>query len=501
LVQAFESLAVRKNIKLNFNSEMDSKELYIDVDKFEKIINNLLSNAFKFTPEYGNIEILVYTGEAFPGKFQKNPETFDQNASPQQSKIQNPISKILDITISNTGPGIPPDKIDKIFDRFYQIDDSYTKDEEGTGIGLALTKELVELHHGTIDVQCNEIGEHPPVSLPVGDSTFPYKSGSTTRRDPLDRMDLFQTTFTVSLHIGNDHLAENEIIQDISDPDSQTIIVPESLIEDDPRSNIQYPTSNIKHQISKPLVLVVEDNADLRQYIRSNMDGEYQIKEAENGEEGFKKATNDIPDLIISDVMMPKIDGFEFCDKIKTDERTSHIPVILLTARDDMESKIEGLEFGADDYISKPFEVDELKVRSKNLIEQRKKLREKFSKMIELNPADITASSRDEQFLQRLLTVFEKHRSESGYSTENFAREVGMSRSQLNRKLRALINLSTHGFILNLRLKKAAQLLKKTAGSVSEIAYTVGFNNPANFAKAFRRQYGQSPSDFAKEKQ
>ena len=247
-------------------------------------------------------------------------------------------------------------------------------------------------------------------------------------------------------------------------------------------------------------MLIVEDNPDVISYISSFLEKDYHIITAENGKTGLKKALDKFPDLIISDVMMPEMDGFELCNKLKADQRTSHIPVILLTAKADLDSRIEGLEFGADDYISKPFEADELKARVKNLIEQRRKLREKFIRMIEIKPGEVAASSMDEQFLQRLLTVFEKHLSESGYSTENFAREVGMSRSQLNRKLRALTDLSTHGFILNLRLKRAVQLLKKAAGSVSEIAYTVGFNNPANFAKAFRRQYDQSPSDFAKKK-
>ena len=232
-------------------------------------------------------------------------------------------------------------------------------------------------------------------------------------------------------------------------------------------------------------------------YICSFLENEFRIITAENGRLGLKKTLDKVPDLVISDVMMPEMDGLELCEKLKSDERTSHIPVILLTAKADLNSRIEGLEFGADDYISKPFEADELKVRSKNLIEQRKKLREKFTKMIDIKPGEVTTSSLDEKFLQRLLTVFEKHLSESEYSTENFAWEVGMSRSQLNRKLRALTDLSTHKFILNLRMKRAAQLLKKKVGSISEIAYTVGFNSPSKFARAFRIHYGQTPSKFS----
>jgi YesN/AraC family two-component response regulator len=200
---------------------------------------------------------------------------------------------------------------------------------------------------------------------------------------------------------------------------------------------------------------------------------------------------------VISDVMMPEMNGYELCEKIKSDERTSHIPVILLTAKADMDSKIEGLEFGADDYICKPFDAKELQARAKNLINQRKKLHEKFSRMIDIKPGEIAASSMDEQFLKRLFYVFEDHVAESDFSTEDFAREVGMSRSNLHRKLQALTNQPTHKFLRTLRLKRAAQLLKKSAGTVTEIAYEVGFNNPSYFSRIFRKQFGQTPSEFA----
>jgi DNA-binding response OmpR family regulator len=229
------------------------------------------------------------------------------------------------------------------------------------------------------------------------------------------------------------------------------------------------------------------------------MENDYRILIAENGKSGLKKILEKYPDLIISDVMMPEMDGFELCQKIKSDERISHIPVILLTAKADLDSRIEGLEYGADDYINKPFESAELQIRVKNLIEQRIKLREKFSRLVEIIPGDVTASSMDEQFLNRLITVFEKHISESGFSTEVFAREVGVSKTHLNRKLRAITALPTHGFILNLRLKRAAQLLKIKAATVSEIAYSVGFESPSKFARAFRNHYGKSPRDFLSE--
>lgn len=246
-----------------------------------------------------------------------------------------------------------------------------------------------------------------------------------------------------------------------------------------------------------PIVLIVEDNADVRTYIRDYLEKEYQIMEAVDGEDGFEKSAEAVPDLIISDVMMPKMDGHELCRKLKTDERTSHIPVILLTARAGGESKVEGLETGADDYIIKPFDARELQVRVKNLIEQRRKLRERFRKEIRLQPKDIAVTSMDEEFLQKVMNVIEENLSDPEFSTEEFAKKVALSRSQLHRKLRALTDYPTHEFIRMYRLKRAAQLLQHHAGTVTEICYDVGFNSLSHFAKAFRELFGQSPSEFA----
>jgi YesN/AraC family two-component response regulator len=230
------------------------------------------------------------------------------------------------------------------------------------------------------------------------------------------------------------------------------------------------------------------------------METDYRIITAENGKEGLRKTIDKYPDLIISDIMMPEMDGFELCQKIKTDERISHIPVILLTAKADLDSKINGLDFGADDYVTKPFEAKELQIRSRNLIEQRRKLREKLNRMLDFQPIDIAATSIDENFLKRFMEIFENCISEPNLSTERIAAEVGMSRSNLNRKLKALTEQSTHEFIRTLRLKRAAKLLKKSVGTVAEVAYRVGFSNPAHFAKAFRQMFGQSPSNFSPDK-
>jgi signal transduction histidine kinase/DNA-binding response OmpR family regulator/ligand-binding sensor domain-containing protein len=504
VISAFESLAVSRNIALDFICPEKSILAYYDRDKLEKIITNLISNAFKFTPEGGRIEVAVGSssgsskGEAFPGKILNKSNAMGPIASPQRPQT-------IQITISNTGPGIPPEQLDKIFDRFYQADTTFKKElapldsvsnatqstkeqtyptgEQGSGIGLALTKELVELHHGTITVSSG-LEKYPPQS-------------------PLGRGEAYLTTFSIILPISKEHFTEDEIIETPS----------REIIETDfpPRKGGQRGVSKISEEITisqqikpsaisnrSPLLLIVEDNPDVTSYICTFMENDFRIITAENGRIGLTKTINKYPDLVISDVMMPEMDGFELCNKIKSDQRTSHIPVILLTAKADMDSKIEGLEFGADDYISKPFDAKELHARVKNLIEQRKKLREKFSQATEIKPGEIATTSMDEQFLKRLLVVFENHVSESDFSTDDFAREVGMSRSNLHRKLQALTNQPTHEFIRSLRLKRAAQLLKKSAGSVTEIAYAVGFNNLSYFTKTFRQQFGQNPREFAK---
>jgi DNA-binding response OmpR family regulator len=246
------------------------------------------------------------------------------------------------------------------------------------------------------------------------------------------------------------------------------------------------------------IILIVEDNADLRKYISGNLDNQYRIFEAENGEEGLERATNEIPDLIISDIMMPKMDGFEFCARIKTDERTSHIPVILITARAAQEDKLEGLETGADDYITKPFDNRELNVRVKNLIEQRRKLRERFARESNFIIDEIAHTSTDEKFIKRVMDIISRHISDSKFNIETLSEKAGISRMHLHRKILGLFGQSPGDFLRTIRLKRGAELLKEKSGNISEIAYEVGFENPANFSTSFRQQFGISPSEYSK---
>jgi DNA-binding response OmpR family regulator len=245
-----------------------------------------------------------------------------------------------------------------------------------------------------------------------------------------------------------------------------------------------------------PLVLIVEDNQDLRTYLHESLAASYHILEANNGLEGYKQAIERIPDLVLSDVMMPKMDGTELCQKLKTDERTSHIPIILLTAKGDRESKLEGLEIGADEYLTKPFEFTELLVRIKNLIEGRKKLRECYSREITWQPSAISITSADERFLQKLMQVLDESIADSTFGVEQLGQELAMSRMQLFRKLKALTNQSPGEFIRSLRLQRGAELLAKGAGTVAEVAFLVGFNDPSYFTKCFQKQYGKTPSEY-----
>jgi signal transduction histidine kinase/DNA-binding response OmpR family regulator len=445
IVQSFESQAKLKGIELKFQSEQDEIIAFIDRDKIENIFYNLLSNALKFTSQGGNVAVVC--------------------------KIQfvNRKSEIV-IAVADTGIGIPPNRLDKIFNRFYQVDDSYTREHEGSGIGLALTRELVDLHHGKIEVE-SELNKG--------------------------------TTFRVYLPLGKEHLKPEEIAADQSasadsEPAGGLHIEEPSKDSDSTRSDLRHSEGFAppSHRKALPLVLIVEDNRDMRSYMQDCLASDYRVIEAVDGEDGLHRAIDKIPDLIISDVMMPRMDGFEMCGRLKSDERTSHIPIILLTARASAESKIKGLELGADDYLIKPFDRTELLVRAKNLIEQRRKLRERFSRDISLQPKEIAVTSYDEKFLQRTMDIIEQHLADSEFTIDSLLKEVGMSRMQLHRKLRALINCSASEFIRVLRLKRAAQLLQQKSGNVTEVAFEVGFNNLSYFSRCFRQQFGKLPSEY-----
>ena len=444
VLSSFTSLAEHRNIDFIFNREPVAQQnkqkeafLYIDPEKFETIIYNLVSNAFKFSPEGSIIEIEV-----------------------------TPHLHYVDIRFTNTGVGIPEDKLPHIFNRFYQVDETSSKGYEGTGIGLALVKELVELHDGEIKVVSIEGKE---------------------------------TTFEIRIPIGRAHYKPEQVIETTSETNDITIneIDVSSFTEEIVSSpeKEKPPTTDVQAKI----ILVVEDNFDLRNYISEQLKEQYTVFEAEDGLKGLEISEKIIPDLIISDIMMPKMDGYEMCKKLKKDFKTSHIPIIMLTAKAAKDAKLEGLEAGADDYLIKPFDANELLVRVRNLIKIREQMREKFRIEMILKPREVIVPSSEKTFVEKIVDIVEKNINNEKFGVDELSSELGLSRSQLHRKLKAITDQSTTEFIRNYRLKRAADLIKQDAGNMAEIAYQVGFSSQAYFTKSFTELFGCSPGEYKKQ--
>jgi len=446
IVASFESYARRKEIDLVFKPplQLTSLIVYIDPDKMEKAMINLLSNALKYTPEGGTVKITI------------SLEKIDSKEG-------------VAIRVKDSGIGISQDALPHIFDYFYRYRNENNFGEEGAGIGLALTKELISLHHGDITVTSGE---------DVG------------------------SEFTIRLLLGKDFLKPEEIISEhVEDWElSETTMPPQPSIKQVETGTFQMEQERIlKPHSNTATILLVEDNPDMRAYLRRHLQLNYRLIEATNGKDGLQKAASDIPDLIISDVMMPYMDGYELCKNLKTNELTSHIPVILLTAKGSPESKIEGLEMGAVDYLTKPVDIEELNLRLKNLIEFQTKFQERLRKQIttlDVTIAGMPVTSADERFLKKAMEIVEKEITKSNFNATKFANEMAMSRAHLNRKLCGLLGQKTNEFIRTIRLKRAAELLRKGSGSVSEIAYQVGFNHLSYFARCFKVQYSVMPSEY-----
>ena len=435
---SFSALAERKQIRYHFRYPKENPVLYFDGDKLEKIITNLLSNAFKFTPAG---EEVIFTARLKPGK---------SNGTAAR--------QILELEVKDSGAGMDEEQLQNIFQRFYQAHSLQNSDSEGSGIGLSLVKELVDLQGGEISVSSQK------------------GKGSS---------------FKVSLA-----LQEADFDEYVKEPVKE-IEVPILDSEQENGAKTNTEVSEEETSSEAPLLLVVEDNADVRAFIRENLKADYRLLEAANGKEGYEKAIETIPDLILSDVMMPEMDGVELCARLKADEKTSHIPIILLTAKASGGDRIEGLQTGADDYITKPFEARELQVRIENLIESRRKLREQFSREILLQPTAIKITSADEQFLQQVMEVIEANMANFTFDREILAGKMHMSLSQLNRKLNALTDHAPGKLIQIMRIKRAAALLAARAGNVGEISFMVGFKDHSYFSRTFQKQFGMSPSEYA----
>ena len=423
LTSSFTSLAESRGIVFVFSQNADEGWANIDTDKMDKIVSNLLSNAFKFTESGKKVAVNI--------AYQANQVVFE---------------------IQDEGIGMREDLLGKIFNRFYQIEGNTNRKFGGSGIGLALVKELVEVMQGKITVKSQE------------------GAGTT-----------FKITLPMRIETSHKSVAVKEILHD----------------KVESRANGAEQKSEVVDVENEQLLLIIDDNADIRAYIKSIFEDQYTILTAENGKEGIKKAKEHIPDLIISDLMMPEMGGFEFCKKIKTDEKTSHIPIIMLTAKADVESIIEGLEQGADDYLVKPFNKKEIVARVQNLIETRDKLKKRFGKeIVNLNPDEVKVRSLDANFLTKTKVIIELNLSEPQFDVKQFADGMNMSAVQLRRKIKSLTNCTLVEYVRIYRLQKAADLLSQNSAPVSEIAYQVGFESLPYFSRAFQEYFGVSPSEY-----
>jgi len=413
----FSKLAQEKQIDFSIQSEKTELFMYFDKDKLYKVISNLLSNAFKFTPSRGTITVRIS----------------------QPKENQN--SGFVQLEVVDSGSGISENDVPNVFNRFYQASST----QGGSGIGLHLVKEYVELHSGAVMVE-SEPNVKTVFAVRIPANLVPQKTD-------------FETLVAVS-----EDTIDNQIITTTS---------------------------------KKETLLVVEDNDDLRRFLVTELSHQYEVFEAADGEGGENLALSKSPDLIISDVMMPKVDGFELCKRIKSNVQTSHIPVILLTARTSEDLKLTGYQSGADEYLAKPFNLEILLLRIEKLIAQKNQRQSAFSKKLEVNPKEITITSIDEQLIEKALECMEKNMDNPDYSVQQFSQDLGMDRTVLYKKLQSITGLAPSEFIRSIRLKRAAQLLIQGQYPVAEVAEKVGFNTQKYFSKYFKEAFGVSPSKYA----
>ena len=427
--QSFDAYAQQKQIKLKWDAPVESMFVYYDADIIEKCVTNLLSNAFKFTPEDGIIGIRLELHKVYKG------------ASESINRVS--------IHVSDTGKGISAEHRQHIFDRFYQIPEKV--DRVGTGVGLSLCKELIEVHRGSIEVQ-SDLGAGSdfkiqfPVTLEAFDPAW-VKSGSKEVKE-----------------------LQSQLV------DSAQVI-----------------------QQEKQILLIVEDHAEMRAFIREIFEGTFQVIEADRGETGLEMALTYLPDVVITDWMMPGMSGVNLCKQIRKNAKTSHIPVVILTSKSSQESQIEGMQSGADDFISKPFHADILELRVAKLLEAKERLRKSWQDSV-LNQDLQQAFVFEDEFLSKATQVVIEHLEEADFDVEHLEQAMDMSKMQLYRKLKMLTSLAGNEFIRSIRLQQARLLLEKGSLNVSEVAYQVGFNDPAYFTRAFKKQYGHSPKTFISKK-
>ena len=409
-----------------------------DPEKFLRIVSNLLTNAIKYNRENGNIYFQV-------------DQLFDGT------------NECLKIQVQDTGVGIPQEKLANVFERFYQVNRKrHRRLDQGSGIGLFLSRRIVAAHKGEITVE-SEPG--------------------------------IKTTFQVSLPVGNNHFSDEELVEENLD---RYMLFEEGRTAPLLPEGISGPSQEFreKKRVGKSSILVVDDNAKIREFLKKQLSINYKVEEASNGEEALELAKRVVPDLVLADISMPIMDGLELCHKLKTDMVTSHIPVVLLTARSSFSYQFEGFQEGADAYVTKPFNFRLLEVRIRNFILCRKKLREKYSQRISFQPSKIEVTSLDGEFLQQVKEAIDTHFQETNFSVDQLAREVNMSRTQLYRKLKTLTGQSAKKIITDFRLKRAKDLLSANKYTVSEVSFMVGYNDIKSFRDQFKKAFNQNPRDF-----
>jgi len=430
----YDRLAQRKRISYNFNSNVEGREILCDPDYMELIVNNLLSNAFKYTGEGKSVTVTLQ---------EENHE--------------------LLLRVKDTGNGIPIDKQGKIFERFYQIDNEHL----GSGIGLSLVQRLADLHHGRIELESEEgAGSTFSVYLPTEESAYlPEEKQSAS--DPIEEQRMY-TTNDRNMYVIDTEV--KEVTEETTEADRQR----------------------------KENILIVEDNTDIRQYLCEELGNSYHILTAENGEEALSIVKEQEIDLILTDVMMPVMDGLQLCKQIKQNLRTCHIPIIILSAKTDLKEQLEGLQVGADDYIPKPFSMAVIVAKIRNLFRTRYRAIEHYSNSLEVEPEKVALNPLDEELLKRAIEIVERNIDNVEFSTDEFAREMCMSRSNLHIKMKALTGEPTNDFIRKVRFNRACKLLKEGRYTVAEISGMVGFNTPSYFATSFKKYFGCLPSEYGK---
>ena len=444
----FDYMARKKKIHFSFEHVMPQLKVWVDMNNFDKILMNIFSNAFKYTPEQGEITVILSTG--------------------RDSTRRDPLKEYFEITVTDNGIGLDREKIERIFERFYQIDNDVTKSNFGTGIGLHLSRSLVELHHGIILAE--------------------------------NREDAPGSRFIIRIPLGSAHLRTDEL------EDVEAVITPHTVLVKPEKTDLEEAFEEEEDEESKKAgksknrmrILIVEDEEEILSYLKEELEGDYRIMTRKNGREAYDTILADTPDLVISDIMMPEMDGLSLCRKIKQNTNVNHVPVILLTAKSKPEDTMEGMATGADAYMVKPFNTELLKSTIANLIANRKLLKSKFSgaQQQEDKVQKLSMKSADEILMSKIMKVINENLSNPDLNVEMLAANVGLSRVHVHRKLKELTNLSARDFIKNIRLQQAAALLKEKKLTVSEVAYATGYTNLSHFSSSFKEVHGMSPKEY-----